>query len=78
MGLLSAFGSLSRVLGPIFVSYIYTHYGTYLTVLSMVVSLLISLVITIVFYKRLLPLELASAQPRRPSVNLDATENSQL
>ena len=58
MGLLSAFGSLSRVLGPIFVSYIYTNYGTYLVMAAMSVSMVISLILTLIFYKRLIPLQI--------------------
>lgn len=31
MGLMTGSGCLSRVMGPVFVTYIYTEYGTYLT-----------------------------------------------
>ena len=58
MGLLSAFGGLSRVLGPIFVSYIYTYYGTYLTAAIMAGSMGLALVATAAVYKKLVPLEM--------------------
>jgi hypothetical protein len=56
MGFLSAFGSLSRVLGPIFVSYIYTNFGTYPVMGFMVGSLVIALILTLTTYKRLVPM----------------------
>ena len=59
MGILSAFGSFSRVLGPIVVSYVYTNYGTYLVIGLMSASMIIALVLTLVSYKRLVPLKLA-------------------
>lgn len=60
MGILSAFGSLSRVIGPIFVSFIYKNYGTYLTMGVMVITMFISLIVTLATYKRLVPLQFAS------------------
>jgi len=59
MGLLSSFGSLSRVLGPIVVSYIYTNYGTYLVIGLMCLTMVIALVLTLVFYKKLVPIKLS-------------------
>ena len=62
MGILSAFGSLSRVLGPVFVSYIYTYYGTYPTIGFMAGSLVLSLLITLSVYKRLVPMEIVQKE----------------
>ena len=59
MGLLSAFGSLSRVLGPIVVSYLYTNFGTYLVIGLMCASMVIALVLTLIFYRKLVPLKLS-------------------
>ena len=60
MGLLSSFGSLSRVLGPIAVSYIYTNYGTYLVIGLMCASMVVALVLTLIFYKKLIPIKMPS------------------
>ena len=56
MGLLSAFGSGSRVVGPIFVSYIYTLFGTYWIFGSMAVTMIVSLMLVLSTYKRLVPM----------------------
>ena len=58
MGLLSAFGSFSRILGPLFVSYIYTNFGTYWTMGSMAATLIISFVVTLLAYNRLVPMNI--------------------
>ena len=60
MGLLSSFGSLSRVLGPIAVSYIYTNYGTYIVIGLMCASMVVALVLTLIFYKKLIPIKMPS------------------
>ena len=64
MGLLSAFGGLSRVLGPIFVSYIYTYYGTYLTAAIMAGSMVLALVSSLLVYKKLVPLQFEASKPK--------------
>ena len=64
MGLLSAFGGLSRVLGPIFVSYIYTYYGTYLTSTIMAGSMVLALVSTLAVYRKLVPLQFETVKPK--------------
>ena len=56
MGGLTASGSLARVLGPIFVSYIYQYYGTYWTFGLETGSMVISALITLLAYKRLVPM----------------------
>lgn len=58
MGLLSAFGSFSRILGPLFVSYIYTNFGTYWTMGSMAATLIVSFVVTLLAYNRLVPMNI--------------------
>ena len=68
MGLLSAFGGLSRVLGPIFVSYIYTYYGTYLTAAIMAVSMALALVASVIVYKKLVPIEFQPSNPKSEPV----------
>jgi len=57
MGLLTATGSLARICGPIFVSYIYELWGTYWTMGICSVTLFAPMVLSIVFYKRLIPIE---------------------
>lgn len=57
MGLLTSAGSLSRFIGPIFVSYLYTAKGplwTFGTLFSLLVLVLIQ---NSIFYKRLAPLD---------------------
>ena len=70
MGILSAFGGLSRVLGPIFVGYIYRSYGVYHSILPVLGMLFVSLILTTAMYKRLVPLQMTEAQPA------DLTESS--
>ena len=55
MGLVSSSGSLARVAGPIFVSYIYQAFGTYLTMVLSLVGLIIGLVLLLAAYRRLVP-----------------------
>lgn len=70
MGVLSAFGSLSRVLGPIFVSYIYKIYGTYPVIAFMAGSIVVALILTLAVYKRLIPMQIIpAAQVHRNSEN---------
>jgi len=57
MGLLTAAGSFARILGPIFVSYIYEAYGTYWTFGLCAASLLLATIATLFTYKRLIPIE---------------------
>jgi len=57
MGLLTSVGSLARICGPVFVSFIYVNYGTYWTFGLCAASLGISLIATILTYKRLIPIE---------------------
>ena len=56
MGLLSVGDSLPRFLGS--VGYIYRNFGTYLVAGLMVSTIVIVLVLTLIFYKRLIPINL--------------------
>ena len=75
MGLLSAFGSFSRILGPLFVSYIYTNFGTYWTMGSMAATLIVSLVVTLFAYNRLVPMNMGASMT---SVTNPETEEAHL
>jgi hypothetical protein len=56
MGGLTSVSSLSRVIGPIFVTYIYTKYGTIVTS-GTAVGLMVAVFFLLVgVYKRLVPL----------------------
>ncbi|MCL4136286.1 UNVERIFIED_CONTAM: hypothetical protein GTU68_062566 [Idotea baltica] len=56
MGILTSSGSLSRFLGPIFVSYLYTAKGPLWTFAVLFVLLLIVVILHVLFYKRMAPL----------------------
>lgn len=58
MGLLTGSGCLSRVMGPVFVTYIYTEYGTIVTFGLTTVMMLACLLWLLVFNKRLIPQEI--------------------
>ena len=68
MGLLSAFGSFSRILGPLFVSYIYTNFGTYWTMGSMAATLIVSFVVTLLAYNRLVPMNISMTSNTNPEM----------
>lgn len=56
LGILTSTGGLSRFLGPIAVSYIYTEMGPRWTFLSLFSFQLIILIFNMIFYKRLSPI----------------------
>lgn len=58
MGLLTGSGCFSRVLGPVFVTYIYTEYGTTVTFGLTTAMMFACLVWLLVFSKRLVPQEI--------------------
>ena len=60
MGLFTGFGSMARVLGPIFVGFFYANYGMYYTIGPMVVMVILTLILTIMSYKRLVPLQIGN------------------
>ncbi|TRY68880.1 hypothetical protein TCAL_11023 [Tigriopus californicus] len=62
MGALTAGGSLARVLGPIFVTFVYQSLGTYATMGIVTGSMVLSLIITLLTYKRLVPFK--NRQPK--------------
>ncbi|XP_055379060.1 major facilitator superfamily domain-containing protein 8 isoform X1 [Condylostylus longicornis] len=55
MGLMTGSGCLSRVMGPVFVGYIYTRLGTYWTFGTTGVMMLVSMIWLHLFRKRLIP-----------------------
>jgi ceroid-lipofuscinosis MFS transporter 7 len=57
MGLLTTSGSLARVIGPVFVSFIYQEYGTWLLFGIVAASLGLSFVITTLAYRQLVPFD---------------------
>ena len=57
MGLLTTSGSLARVVGPIFVSFIYQEYGTWALFGIVTASLGLSFVITTLAYRQLVPFD---------------------
>ena len=62
MGALTAAGSLSRVLGPIFVTFVYQELGTYFTFGLVTLSMVITLITTLVLWRRLVPLRIAGME----------------
>lgn len=58
MGILTGVGSFSRIMGPIFVSYVYTDFGTRWCFGILSCGMVLALVDLIVFYKRLIPMKL--------------------
>jgi len=56
MGGLTSVSSLSRVVGPIFVTYIYTQYGTIVTSATAIGLMASVFIVLVVVYKRLVPL----------------------
>jgi len=57
MGILTGVGSLSRITGPIFVSYVYTYYGTYVTFGIVLAGMVFSLCDLLFNFKRLVPMK---------------------
>jgi len=57
MGLLTASGSLARILGPILVSYVYEVKGTYWLFGLCAASLLVTGIVTLAAFRNLVPLE---------------------
>lgn len=56
MGILTSTGSLSRVTGPILVSYIYTELGTRWTFSLLCCAMFLTFLLNIILYKRLVPM----------------------
>lgn len=60
MGLLTSTGSLARVLGPIFVALVYTELGTVWCFSILFVGMVLAFIVLILFYPRLVPMEMPS------------------
>lgn len=58
MGILTGVGGLSRILGPIFVTYVYTFYGTHLTFGVLTGAMALALVELSILYKQLIPMKI--------------------
>lgn len=59
MGILTTSGSVARVVGPIFVSFIYEKYGTWLLFGLVALSLALSFIVTVLAYRQLVPYDLS-------------------
>jgi ceroid-lipofuscinosis MFS transporter 7 len=57
MGILTATGCCARVVGPIFITYVYNASGLYLTFGLVEILMVISLVLVLVTYRKLVPLK---------------------
>lgn len=66
MGILTSVGSLSRTLGPIFVSYMYTELGTRWTFGTLFILLAITVLGVSLFYKRLVPMKVDMGEQAEP------------
>lgn len=58
MGVLTGVGSLSRITGPIFVSFIYAKFGTYACFGGLLAMMLIAFIVLVLMYNRLVPMEI--------------------
>ncbi|XP_050725040.1 major facilitator superfamily domain-containing protein 8-like [Eriocheir sinensis] len=58
MGVLTGVGSLSRITGPIFVSFIYAKYGTYACFGGLLAMMIIAFIALVLMFKRLVPMEI--------------------
>ncbi|KAK7068027.1 Major facilitator superfamily domain-containing protein 8 [Halocaridina rubra] len=62
MGVLTGVGGLSRILGPIFVSYVYTYLGPYVTFGALTGSMVVAELELLVLFKRLIPMKIPSVK----------------
>ena len=77
MGVLTAAGSLARIMGPLLVSYVYNIFGLYFTYGIIGGSMATALVLLLVSYNRLVPLKLptlTSSNPEEGKQNGNMTE----
>ncbi|KAB7501031.1 Major facilitator superfamily domain-containing protein 8 [Armadillidium nasatum] len=58
MGVLTSSGSLARVLGPVFVSYLYSSQGTIPTFSAILGGMLIAIVVILLMFRRLVPMKI--------------------
>ena len=59
VGLMTTFGSLARVIGPIIVTTTYTSVGTYLALGIVAGSMVVTLLMNLSVYDRMVPLNLS-------------------
>ena len=59
MGVLSGSASLARIIGPIWISYIYEEYGTIYTYLTLFCLEIIGTLVLLIFYKHLSPMTIS-------------------
>ncbi|CAL4211548.1 unnamed protein product, partial [Meganyctiphanes norvegica] len=59
-GVLTGMGSLSRIIGPIFVSAIYTNLGTIVTFSTLTGIMVFSLIVLLIFHKHMEPMDTGS------------------
>ena len=59
MGILTTSGSVARVVGPVFVSFIYEKYGTWLLFGLVALSLGLSFIVTVLAYRQLVPYDVS-------------------
>jgi ceroid-lipofuscinosis MFS transporter 7 len=57
MGMLTTAGSTARVVGPIFFTFVYEYYGTYITFSILLGVLVVSMILCLLCYKRFIPKE---------------------
>lgn len=71
MGLMTSIGSLSRMTGPIFVTYIYSNYGTRYTFGLLLGALSGTFVLACLLFKRLVPMDINKNNPNSEDSNLN-------
>lgn len=62
MGVLTAVGSLSRIMGPIFVSYVYTELGTVWCFSILTGGMMLALLDQIIMYRYMVPMKIPSLE----------------
>lgn len=65
MGVLTGVGSFSRIMGPIFVSYVYTNLGTRWTFGILTVSMVLAEVVLMAVFPRLVPMKVPTLEELR-------------
>ncbi|XP_047495157.1 major facilitator superfamily domain-containing protein 8-like [Penaeus chinensis] len=65
MGVLTGVGSFSRIMGPIFVSYVYTNLGTRWTFGILTVSMVLAEVVLMAMFPRLVPMKVPTLEELR-------------
>ena len=76
MGALTASGSLARVMGPIFVTYVYNAFGLYVTFGIIEILTIITLILNLVYYKKMVPFQLDNAGGQNRTNEVPASSSS--